>query len=128
MALRVEIQTVPHRLQRYNTCGDWKRLGKVHYRIYVSDTKNDTYSALIGVHELVEALLCELRGIKQEDVDKFDMAFEAARQDGDDSEPGDDPAAPYRREHQFATKIERQLAEEMGVDWGEYEKSIYALG
>jgi hypothetical protein len=36
------------------------------------------------------------------------------------SEPGDDPRAPYYREHQFASGMERLMAAELGIDWQQY--------
>jgi len=65
--------------------------------------------ALVAAHEMIEAYLALHAGVTQEAVDKFDGAYEAQRKPGDDSEPGDDPKAPYHREHVFATKIERRL-------------------
>jgi hypothetical protein len=57
-------------------------------------------------------------------VDKFDRAYEAKRKPGDDSELGDDPRAPYHKQHVFAEKIERLLATELGVDWPDYDKEV----
>ena len=57
-------------------------------------------------------------------IDSFDIQYEKSRVLGDTtSEPGNDPAAPYYREHKFATKLEKLLAEEIGVDWDEYSAS-----
>jgi hypothetical protein len=42
-------------------------------------------------------------------------------------EPGHDPKAPYNKEHIFAEKIERQIAEELGVDWEEYSRVVESL-
>jgi hypothetical protein len=44
-----------------------------------------------------------------------------------DEEPGDDLRAPYHCEHVFATKVERMLAREMGVDWDAYEGMLVEL-
>jgi hypothetical protein len=38
-----------------------------------------------------------------------------------EGEPGDDRSAPYYKQHQIATRMERQMAYEMGIDWNEYE-------
>jgi DNA polymerase elongation subunit (family B) len=54
----------------------------------------------------------------------FDKAYEARRKRDDDSEPGDDPKAPYYRQHQIATAVERLLAVELGVDWGAYDREV----
>jgi hypothetical protein len=57
------------------------------------------------------------------------MAFEKARESGRVSgEPGDAPDSPYRREHFFATSLERLLAAELGVDWAVYEAHVDSLG
>ena len=54
------------------------------------------HSALIAVHELVEALLCKAHGVTTEAVDTWDMG------PGHElDEPGDDPRAPYHREHEL---------------------------
>ncbi len=85
------------------------------------------YEMLIAVHELIEVALCKKDGISDVMVDQFDMDFEKNRAPGDQSEPGDDPRAPYRKQHFVATTIERQLAVELGVDWDEYGKAIESL-
>jgi hypothetical protein len=41
-----------------------------------------------------------------------------------DTEPGDDPRAPYHKQHVFAENIERLLAAELGVDWSAYDKEV----
>ena len=60
----------------------------------------------------------------------FDLAFETEIEQGqrdDDEEPGDDPRAPYHREHVYATNVERMLAYEMGVNWDEYGERLDEL-
>lgn len=54
-------------------------------------------------------------------------AAKRALRDWRDREPGDDPAAPYFEGHQFATKIEKLTARELGVDWKVYETAINSL-
>ena len=41
---------------------------------------------------------------------------------------GDNVNAPYRKEHFFATNLERLFASELGVDWFEYDRYVDALG
>lgn len=96
-------------------------------QIRVSDMGNEDYESLVALHELVEVLLCQKRGITTEEVDAFDKAFEAARPDGNNDEPGDDPKAPYKKEHFFATNIEKLMSAELGVDWTAYEAAINRL-
>src|SRR5580704_16322686 len=57
------------------------------------------YEFLIGMHEVIEAYLAIYAGVSPDAVDRFDKAYEAKRKPGDDSEPGDDPRAPYHGGH-----------------------------
>jgi hypothetical protein len=43
------------------------------------------------------------------------------------AEPGNDPRAPYRDEHDFATMIEMMVAQKLGVKWSAYEKTLMSL-
>ena len=76
------------------------------------------------MHEAIEAYLCKQAGISQVAVDRFDQAYERRRKAGNDSEPGDDPKAPYHKEHMFASKVERMLANELGVRWNAYDREV----
>ena len=124
---KVIIETIPHNKQRYKTCGDWFENGDNTLRIKVSSLFNYRYEYLIAIHELIEALLCHERGIAEGDVTKFDEQFEEFRPPLNTDEPGDHPLAPYKREHFFATSIERLVASELGVDWIKYEEAINKL-
>jgi len=119
--MKITIETIPHKEQRYETVGDWYYEENGDLRIKVSELSNWRLSALIAVHELVEVLLCQHRGVDQKTVDEFDMAFKG------EGEPGDDPGAPYSYEHCFATGIERMLATGLGVQWKLYEDELNAL-
>lgn len=146
--MKVIIETIPHAQQPYDTVGDWRfedgsgnpisqsvallkasvGLGnECVLRIRVSDLKSWKYEMLVAVHELVETLLCMDRGVMVEDVDKFDKAFEKKRKPGDESEPGDDPRAPYVKEHCIATSVERLLCAELGCSWKVYNKKVMSL-
>jgi hypothetical protein len=125
--MRIQLKTIPHSRQRYDTCGDWEFLADGTIDISISDMDNEDYAFLVGIHEAIEVWLCRKRGISQESVDAFDIEYEQHRPEGDFSEPGDDPEAPYRKEHFFATSIERIIAAELGVDWAEYDKTVMDL-
>jgi hypothetical protein len=118
---KIIIKTIPDSHQRYNTAGDYytdKRGNKI---FAVSDMNNWKYEFLVTIHELVESALCEDRGVTGEQIDVFDFAFEQKRFENPNiGEPGDVPEAPYFKEHQFATRIEKMLAEELNVDWDKY--------
>ena len=125
--MKIQIETIPHDKHRYPTCGDWWYAADGTLQIRVSALGNEDYEALVALHELVEVLLCKKRGITTEAVDAFDKAFEAARAPGNEDEPGDDPKAPYRKEHFFATNIEALMSAELGVNWQEYEARLNEL-
>jgi hypothetical protein len=125
-APKILIEFIPHNSQRYETVGDWYyKKGILH--IKVSMMSDWRYEVLVAIHELAEVLLCRHRGITAAAVDQFDKDFEAKRQPGNVDEPGDDAKAPYRKEHFFATNIERLLAAELGVDWATYDKEVVNL-
>ena len=122
------ISQIPHRRQRYDTVGDWLPGSPVNIR--VSRMKDERYAFLVALHELIEYELCRMNGITDREVVKFDTSFERERREhlhGLEAEPGDDPRAPYRDEHGFATMVERMVALKMGVSWSDYEKAILAL-
>lgn len=127
--MNITIKTIPHDQHRYPTAGDYWLNPDGSLEIRVSDSGNWKYDALVAVHELVEVLQTESAGIKEPDIMAFDKLFEKeceAGQNGDD-EPGDDPRAPYRKQHVFAECIERLVAQELGVNWDEYDESLMKL-
>jgi hypothetical protein len=144
-------RTIPHEQQRYPTTGDWRfmryrdmshpELSSDSLYVHVSKMPDERYEQLVAVHEIIEALLCKQAGISEESVSEYDNAYEAARESDsvrhqqascgciptEISEPGDDIHAPYYRQHQIATGIERILAAELGVDWNAYEAANLTL-
>lgn len=125
--IKVDAKTIPHAEQRYPTVGDWSVAPDGTRTFSVSDMGNKDFEFLVLIHEMIEQHLCEKRGISADRVDEFDTIYEKTRPDGDTSEPGDDPLAPYYREHQMATAIERLLAVELQVDWNEYNDKVNSL-
>lgn len=112
---------------RYPTAGDYFFKDGV-IEVEVFDQKNEDHNFLIAIHELVEEYLTRKRGISETLITAFDIEFEKRRlrefDPEDVSEPGDDPAAPYYREHRFAMIMEQMMAHELGVDWNDYDKNI----
>jgi hypothetical protein len=125
---KIIIKTIPDSHQRYNTVGDYYTDEDGNRIFAVSDMNNWKYEFLVAVHELIEAALCQDRGITDDAIDAFDLAFEEKRLlDPNIGEPGDREEAPYYKEHQFATKIEKMLAEELGVSWDTYTEICATL-
>lgn len=125
--MKIIIDTVAHKEQRYPTVGDWyyDKDGTLH--IKVSKLSDWRLEMLIAVHELVEVLCCKHLGISQEAVDEFDKTYEETRHPDNFDEPGDDPSAPYVKQHCIATGVERILAAELGVSWKLYEEELDEL-
>ena len=118
--MKIVIETIPHSRQRYPTAGDWIfEDGELH--VFVSDLGDVHMEALVGLHEVIEALLCDKNGIAEESV----RAFDEANPDSDD--PGGLPYAPYHLEHVFAEGIERQVARVLDVDWTIYAGRVAKL-
>lgn len=119
---RIIIEAIPPdkmRLPEYRAPlnGDWfvnPETGDVHIQVAsVTDIWKDPEAFLIGFHELIEARLCKAAGVDQAAVDAFDSAFTG------DGEPGDDPAAPYQKQHRQAMLMEHQMALFLGIwDYG----------
>jgi hypothetical protein len=111
--------------QRYPTLGDYYEDGKGTLHFNISDTGNDTYNKVILVHELVEQILTEYEGIKEEDIFAFDLWVENEIEEGRyDGEPGDHPLSPYKKQHIFAENIERQIMNFLGLDFKKYESDL----
>ena len=125
--LLLVVEVVPHDSQRYPICGDWTLCSDGSIHVKVSDVGDRVSELLVGLHEAVEAILCREHGVSEESVCEFDIAFEKDASKTDDDEPGEDPAAPYHREHAIAEVVERLVAAEAGVKWCEYDARIDGL-
>jgi hypothetical protein len=133
---KITIEVIPHLDQRYNTVGDWQferdsEGTATALNVRVSDLDNQEYFILIGLHEAIEALLCEMKGVKEKEVDDFDLTWTPKQvhwnSDRETSEPGEDYQAPYYEQHQIASGIERLLAARMWVNWARYETIVDTL-
>lgn len=126
--LNITIRTIPHSNHRYPTCGDWqfdpKDPSNRVLTISVSDMDNTLAEFLVAIHELIEAMLCRQDGVTEARVDEFDMNWNKAHIY---PEPGDDPEAPYHRQHVLAGTIERLLAQLLGIEWEHYEDLLCRL-
>lgn len=104
----IRIEFVPKITMRYDTLGDfWETDSEIVIQIASELPEIEQY--LVALHELVELKLCAYRGISNKAIDAFDLAYQG------EGEPGDDPEAPYRKEHRFAMLIEHLTAHELGL-------------
>ena len=120
--LHITLKTIDHKKQRVGEVGDyWEKKGKT--TMVISKMKWE-YQALVMIHELAEYFLCKKRGITMKSIDNFDRRFYEL---GGRGEAGNAYTAPYKKEHKFASKVERMLAKELGVDFKKYEDAVDKL-
>ena len=120
--MNVQMNVIPHQQQRYDTAGDWQLdVEKDTLVINISFLGDWKMEACLGIHELIEAIRCMADRVDQNLVDQWDLNFKGK------GEPGDDPAAPYHRQHVQASIVERTLARQLGVDWQRYEQKLEEL-
>lgn len=123
-------RSIPHKFQAYDTVGNYEWTESGVLVIFVSEMGNELYERLVFYHEFIEATMCQLNGIKEKEITDFDIMFEQERVDGlhqNNEEPGDDPRAPYRKWHIFATIAEKKLCQKMNLDWDKYDKTVNSL-
>lgn len=119
----IHIKIIPESEQRKEVNGcDWFWDEQENLQVRVSPLSDWRREFLLGIHEAVEAVMCKHNGVTQKQVDEFDIEYDKTHTF--DLNAGDDPAAPYRREHCFATAIERILCAELDVNWLEYDTEL----
>ena len=116
---QIVCDVIKHKQQRYNTAGDYLKIGK-RWNLCVSRLEKPEYELAVLIHELYEFFTTDRDGIKEKDITKFDI--ESGHKD-----PGTLKGAPYHKQHMDATKIERLVIRLLGEDWEEYDKSFEKL-
>ncbi len=120
----VTIEKVADTEMPYDTVSDWRYDGATLIIRYVN-LGNSNFELLLVHHEMDEAIICKKQGVTVAQVDEFDEEFERTRlPDDTESEPGDEPDAPYHFAHTTAEALERSLALALGVKWGDYMIAI----
>jgi hypothetical protein len=137
--VKIIIETIPHLQQRYNTVGDWQwEEGGKTLHVLVSELTYPNSSvinrpnqsleeAVVGIHEVIEALQCSKDGITQKQVDEFDNGPSSEEALNLGMEPGDHWDSPYKQQHTLATGIERILCFTLGITWYEYDEMLTRL-
>lgn len=124
------VKVVPMSEMRYPSVGDYWYDENGVLQVRIADLGEKRMNRCVLMHELNEVFVTEHHGIIEQDIMAFDVRFEKEREEGkwrDDQEPGDDPRAPYRKEHRFSENCERQLALALDVDWEEYTERVNSL-
>jgi hypothetical protein len=89
--------------------------------VTVSDLGDHRFNLLVAAHEATEALLSRRDGVTGAEVDAWDLAHLDAE------EPGELEGCPYFTQHAEASRVERWLADHLGVDWEAYSASFERL-
>lgn len=133
----IDYRVIPHKEQRYPTVGDYWLEGET-LQLRVSKMSDARYEWLVALHELIEFSTCQLMGVELKAIDAFDTEYEDCSKNKRalpcgckipdiHDEPGDDPHAPYYRQHQIATIAERTIAFLLGVNWATYDVEVELL-
>lgn len=115
--MKITIETIPVKDMRYKSAGDWFFTENGDLEIKVADLGDWRMEFIVGLHELVEVMLCKYKGITQKQVDDFDMSEYGLSLE----EPGLDPKAPYFEQHAIALKVEELVYEPLGINVDMFE-------
>ena len=126
----IDIDFIPQSEQRYDTLGDYgtHENGNWWFKITRAEDLQHLAPLIIGFiramaivqHELGEKTFCLQDGVKDEDIDAFDMGSSC-------DDPGWHPLAPYNAQHQKGDVLERTMIAFGGDSWTEYEQAITDL-
>ena len=126
----IHIKTIPHKNQRYSTVGDYWIDSNGVMQVRVSEMK-DSYCMAVIIHELYELFSVMLNKIPIKDIDRYDTDFEDLRSRFSkiigDQEPGGMVSAPYHKQHEEATKVEKYFCKRNKINWSKYEHKVNSL-
>ncbi len=95
----------------------------------VRDVGNADYEFLDGVRELVETYLLLKENVSLETVGTFQERFNEMRSAFPDlvgqMDAGDHEDAPNHKQHKMACMFEKWLADNMQIDYEQYQKTIH---
>ena len=124
--MNISIKTIPNaeiKVRRGFTGADWWWDNNDNLQVRVAAEIDDWRERMsLAVHEVAEALMCRHLNISQQSVDDFDEEYQKTHEI--DLNGGDEPDAPYKIPHTFATAIERILTGVMEVDWKPYDDRL----
>lgn len=127
--MNIHILSVPNeeiKLRKGFTGSDWwwDEAGDLQVRV-ATELEDWRERMALAIHESAEALMCKHNGVTVAQVDEFDKKLK--QDQPNDVNAGDEPDAPYRLEHTYATAIERVLTGVLGVDWKAYDTRLGKL-
>ena len=114
---------VPIRKIRFSTAGDWTQKKDGSYEVWIWETPDPRYQAVVLIHELTELLWCHFNGITGKESDRFDAEWEGELKAGmhlPDEEAGFDSRAPYHKGHVWGARMEHLFCWIFDVRWRVY--------
>lgn len=146
----IDYEVVPYDQMRYETIGDyWYGVREIADAkggeprmvptlfIRVAKMSDSRYEWLVFIHEMIELTLARIAGIEEPVIKLWDENYEYAREVRsaaacgcevtEDSEPGEDPHAPYHKQHVLAEICERTVAFFLGVSWVAYTAEVMSF-
>lgn len=128
--MNIFIKTIEHYEQEYPTVGNYWIDENGDMQIRVSNMNNETYEAMISIHEFIEFVLLRNRGVGADEITKFDLLFEQRIKNGlvsKNAQPGFAQDSPYLKEHTLAESVEMQMCALAGINWDKYNEKIASL-
>jgi hypothetical protein len=123
--MNVNIQVIPRQQMRPEVDGaDWWFDEHGDLQVRVCPMSDWRYEIALAFHEAFEGALCKNNGVTVAEVDRFDQEFDLTHPNEPDLNAGDDPKAPYRKEHNYSTIVDRLFIGACGLDFGEYDKEL----
>lgn len=123
----IHVRIIPNDQHREGITGaDWYFDNAGNLEVRISQMSDTRYEAALAIHEIVEAVLCRFAGVTVQEVDEFDKKWEAEHPQSK-IEAGDQPDAPYQRQHGLATAAERIVAAELKILWRRYDEELESL-
>lgn len=103
-----------HDVMRYDDVGDY-----IDNTIIAYDFGDDIITNAIFLHEFIEYMLIKSSGIDPALIDRFDT-----EEDIEEKYPREYKL--YEEFHDMANMVERQFIENLGLNWEDYDKTIYS--
>ncbi len=126
--MNITIKIIPREAHRPEVDGcDWYYDEAGDLQIRISPMSCEAYEHALILHELFEALACRHDGVTQKQVDDFDLAYDKAHPNEPDLGAGDDPEAPYHKQHNLATVVDRLFISSCGLKWADYDSELASI-
>jgi hypothetical protein len=123
--MNIIIKTIPPTEMREGVDGaDWYVDAAGDLQVRICPMSDPRMEMALKLHEAFEAILCLHDGVTVKQVDEFDRQYDLDHPDETDCEAGDDPEAPYAKQHSLATAVERIYTAHVGLNWRLYDDEL----